>query len=62
MTVDGVWLGWSDWSQCNVTCGGGKQERVRECEEPRFDGKPCQGSPTDYIECSTNMCPSKYQS
>ncbi|KAL5017646.1 hypothetical protein ScPMuIL_007235 [Solemya velum] len=55
--VDGMWLTWSMWGQCDVTCGGGIQDRSRECDEPKYDGAPCSGNTSDSQECNTLNCP-----
>lgn len=31
----GKWTGWSSWSQCSVSCGLGKQERIKNCSRNR---------------------------
>ena len=39
--VDGSWGPWSDWGQCNATCGGGHQARTRDCVQPQHGGQSC---------------------
>ena len=34
LLVDGVFSPWSCWSQCNVTCNNGTQQRFRTCANP----------------------------
>lgn len=55
--VDGVWQPWSLWDSCNITCGGGGQNRYRTCIQPQFGGAPCNGSDIDYKDCNTHHCP-----
>ncbi|XP_076098251.1 SCO-spondin-like [Mytilus galloprovincialis] len=55
--VDGVWQPWSLWDSCNITCGGGGQNRYRTCIQPQFGGAPCNGSEIDYRDCNTHHCP-----
>ena len=59
VAVDGDWSSWSEWHQCNVTCGGGWQKRNRTCNLPLYGGALCPGSDEDGQECGMNPCPSK---
>ncbi|PFX28248.1 Proprotein convertase subtilisin/kexin type 6 [Stylophora pistillata] len=54
--VDGGYSQWTKWSNCNVECENGTQERRRSCNSPRprFDGKPCVGSNKDERSCSSH--------
>jgi len=49
--VDG---GWSGWSSCSVTCGGGTQ--TRSCSNPALScgGNPCDGPSSQ--SCNTQEC------
>jgi len=43
----GVWGKWSKWSDCDATCGIGKQKRTRKCESgncvgPKLDSQSCK--------------------
>ncbi|KAK7100724.1 hypothetical protein V1264_023622 [Littorina saxatilis] len=55
--IDGAWTKWSDWSPCNVTCGGGRRARTRECVEPKYGGLPCYGDTIQRLPCADNPCP-----
>ncbi|XP_048741741.1 A disintegrin and metalloproteinase with thrombospondin motifs 4-like isoform X2 [Ostrea edulis] len=67
-TVDGGWTDFgtfTNWTSCNVTCGGGTTTRkqVRTCTNPApvHGGKNCSG-PRVKIEkkdCNLNPCPDK---
>ena len=58
LTVDGEFTTWSDWGECDVTCGGGLQWRNRSCYGPFYGGAECEGNFTDSQECNTQNCPS----
>ena len=55
--VDGGWGNWESWSQCSKTCGGGKTERLRECDSPPASGgRQCQGDAIQTRDCKINLC------
>ena len=58
-TVDGTWGQWQSWGVCSVTCGGGRQSRMRVCDDPRpaNGGLPCSGSSSEYGYCNIQACP-----
>ena len=43
--VNGGFGVWSPWSVCTVTCGGGTQDRYRQCNNPpaQNGGMACTG-------------------
>lgn len=54
---DGRWVDAEDWSQCDKTCGGGKQIKQRFCIPPSGGGKQCKGNPMLERLCATQPCP-----
>jgi len=56
--IDGGFSGWSNWSQCSAKCGGGEQERTRECNNPtpKHGGANCQGSFSETRACNEQPC------
>jgi len=56
--VDGVFSGWSGWSACTVDCGGGTQDRTRDCSSPAptYGGYDCSGSTSESQTCNTQSC------
>ncbi|KAG7315026.1 hypothetical protein KOW79_021114 [Hemibagrus wyckioides] len=57
--VHGQWSGWSNWSDCSRSCGGGVMYQERSCNSPRpqHSGRFCQGSSRLYQLCNTGACP-----
>lgn len=56
--VDGVWLNWTNWSECSLTCQTGTQSRSRACDGPFHDGADCpseEGQETQ--NCNEELCP-----
>ena len=50
--------GWSDWSACNTSCGGGIQTRTCTNPSPANGGAQCSGSASQ--SCNTDItCPGK---
>lgn len=52
LIVDG---GWSKWSKCSASCGGGSQTRTCTNPAPAYGGKECKGE--SERECNTDPCP-----
>ena len=57
--VDGNWGNWGSWSECSKSCGGGRQGRKRECNNPKpaYGGKACPGTSASSRNCNTDECP-----
>merc|ERR1712126_240480 len=56
------WSGWSGWTTCNKSCGGGKKLRSRSIEIQALNGGiECTGFATDEAPCNTNTCPPHLQ-
>ena len=60
--VDGKWGKWGEWSNCPVTCGGGQQIRVRNCNNPKPSGggKVCDGEKEEKKNCANFDCGRKF--
>ena len=58
-SVNGDWSGWNAWSPCSVTCGNGRQERTRKCNDPvpEYGGKFCEGPAREFHNCEEDDCP-----
>ncbi|CAH3032611.1 unnamed protein product, partial [Porites lobata] len=60
--IDGGYSGWSSWSKCSASCGGGVSWSHRTCTSPRpsGDGKTCKeqslGPDKKSKECNTQKC------
>lgn len=52
-TTVGHWSGWSDWSICSTTCGGGFKRRTRLCHHGT-----CNGPSKDSLPCMMKHCKS----
>lgn len=47
--------GWSDWSTCSASCGGGTQTRTCTNPAPAYGGASCYGATSQ--QCNTHACP-----
>ncbi|GFN89140.1 hypothetical protein PoB_001564600 [Plakobranchus ocellatus] len=54
---DGVWSGWSRWTECTKACGGGERRRKRGCHGIMFGGKDCEGENFEEEKCGKEPCP-----
>ncbi|XP_038637840.1 LOW QUALITY PROTEIN: hemicentin-1-like [Scyliorhinus canicula] len=57
--VNGGWSPWQRWSECSVSCGGGKRLRRRQCSSPppNGNGRGCPGERFQTSGCSQPACP-----
>jgi len=58
--INGGFTEWSEWSDCDASCGDGQQTKSRTCTnpEPANDGDDCIGEKTEVQSCSSGVeCP-----
>ena len=55
--VDCEMSGWSAWSGCSKTCGGGVQTRNRSITKPVQNGGSACGPTQEQQSCNTQACP-----
>merc|ERR1719354_1429064 len=48
---------WSQWSQCSVTCGGGRQQHSRRCVNGVTGDIGCEGPVVEDRACNVQACP-----
>lgn len=49
-----LWTAWSQWTHCDITCGGGSRTRRRECSVT----DRCLGSALEVESCNNRRCDS----
>merc|ERR1712054_100176 len=48
---------WSEWQECDKTCGGGQQRRIRQIQDPpSLGGKECPRIFRETQPCNENPC------
>ncbi|KAL9955598.1 hypothetical protein ACROYT_G036941 [Oculina patagonica] len=57
--IDGGYTEWEEWTECSLTCGGGRRRRYRQCTNPvpQYGGEDCSGPAEDIEDCNTDGCP-----
>ncbi|ROI48994.1 SCO-spondin [Anabarilius grahami] len=58
VSVDGQWSEWTQWSGCDVPCGGGLMVRNRTCSNPppKNGGRDCDGMSRQTHACHMQSC------
>ena len=55
--VDCEWAAFGDWSECDKSCDGGTQNRVRkEKTIAKNGGKVCEGNAREDRQCNIHNC------
>ncbi|XP_065934945.1 uncharacterized protein [Magallana gigas] len=57
--INGGFTEWSNWTDCSKSCGGGLNIRNRSCTNPspKYGGKHCEGSLSEFLNCNEHQCP-----
>ena len=53
VSVNGKWQKYGNWSSCSENC---VQYAERECTEPQFGGRNCQGNAKKQQFCNDGEC------
>jgi len=48
-------INWSEFSECDVTCGGGVRTRTRSCMNGRVGQAGCTDATTDTLVCNVQV-------
>ena len=63
-SVNGDYTNWGQWTECDVTCGGGHRQRSRACTNPvpEYGGLNCThlGDTVQSDVCNTRPCAREY--
>lgn len=54
-----TWSEWSSWTECSLSCGGGRQSKTRKCMTVGARELDCTGLTVDIKFCNTHHCPSE---
>ena len=55
------WDEWTSFGTCSSTCGGGKQDRTRQCKNGNVGDVGCQGNVTESQDCELQECRKFYR-
>ncbi len=56
-----TWSGWSLWTECSRSCGGGRQSRKRNCLVDNKAELNCSGKVVEVRDCNVDIsCPGMY--
>jgi hypothetical protein len=59
--VDCEWGDFSEWTECNASCGGGIQRRRRQVKQrSKNGGQPCRGREIETRSCNKEECSGKF--
>ncbi|XP_066483571.1 SCO-spondin-like [Tiliqua scincoides] len=56
--VNGAWVSWGEWSDCDAECQGGVRSRTRTCADPppKNGGQLCPGDAVQMETCNLQPC------
>jgi len=55
--LDCKWGQWSEWDDCDQSCGSGLRKQTRQKTSAQFGGVECEGNDTRTESCNEQVCP-----